>query len=93
MTKEKLTEKLLDYEGKKETLSVETFAEEIDADVAEYKKTVVARYEAQKSADMEKLDHYISLLKELIAEAEEEEEAELEAAKEVYAEEGVTPVV
>lgn len=91
MTKEKLTEKLIDYESKKETLSANTFAAEIDAEVAEYKKTVVAKYEAQKNSDMEKLDHYISLLQDLISEAEEEEEAEIEAAKEAYAE-GVTPV-
>lgn len=74
MTKEKLQEKLRLYEASKAELIANTFSTEIEADVEEYRKTVVAKYEAQKSADIEKHDHYIALLKDLIEEAELEEE-------------------
>lgn len=92
MTKEKLMEKLAEYEASKQELIAKTFADEIEAEVAEYKKTVEAKYEAIKAEDLEKHEHYIALLKELIAEAEEEELAEL-ATKEVAADAEVTPVV
>lgn len=74
MTKAMLEEKLKAYETSKAELIAKTFATEIEADVDEYRKTVVAKYEAQKSADIEKHDHYIALLKDLIEEAELEEE-------------------
>ena len=73
MTKEKLMEKLAEYEASKQDLVSKTFADEIAAEVAEYRKTVEAKYEAIKAEDLEKHDHYIALLKELIAEAEQEE--------------------
>lgn len=73
MTKEKLMEKLAEYEASKQELIVKTFADEIAAEVSEYKKTVEAKYEALKADDLEKHDHYIALLKELIAEAQQEE--------------------
>lgn len=73
MTKEKLMGKLAEYEASKQELIVKTFADEIEAEVAEYKKTVEAKYEALKADDLEKHDHYIALLKELIAEAQQEE--------------------
>lgn len=92
MTKEKLMEKLAEYEASKQELIAKTFAEEIEAEVAEYKKTVEAKYEAVKAEDLEKHEHYIALLKELIAEAEEEELAAL-ATEEVAADAEVTPVV
>ena len=92
MTKEKLMEKLAEYEASKQELSVKTFADEIEAEVAEYKKTVEAKYEAIKAEDLEKHEHYIALLKELIAEAEQEELATL-ATEEVAADAEVTPVV
>lgn len=82
MTKEKLMERLAEYEASKQELVAKTFAEEIEAEVAEYKKTVEAKYEAIKAEDLEKHGHYISLLKELI------EEAEIEDAKIASAEEG-----
>lgn len=92
MTKEKLMEKLAEYEASKQELIAKTFAEEIEAEVAEYRKTVEAKYEAVKAEDLEKHEHYIALLKELIAEAEEEELAAL-ATEEVAADAEVTPVV
>lgn len=92
MTKEKLMEKLAEYEASKQELMAKTFADEIAAEVAEYKKTVEAKYEAIKAEDLEKHEHYISLLKELIAEAEEEEISAL-ATEEVAADAEVTPVV
>lgn len=92
MTKEKLMGKLAEYEASKEELIAKTFADEIEAEVAEYKKTVEAKYEAIKAEDLEKHEHYIALLKELIAEAEEEELAAL-ATEEVAADAEVTPVV
>lgn len=92
MTKEKLMEKLAEYEASKQELIAKTFAEEIEAEVAEYKKTVEAKYEAVKAEDLEKHEHYIALLKELIAEAEEEE-LEALATEEVAADAEVTPVV
>ena len=92
MTKEKLMEKLAEYEASKQELIAKTFAEEIEAEVAEYRKTVEAKYEAIKAEDLEKHEHYIALLKELIAEAEEEELAAL-ATEEVAADAEVTPVV
>lgn len=91
MTKEKLMEKLAEYEASKQELIAKTFADEIEAEVAEYKKTVEAKYEAVKAEDLEKHDHYISLLKELIAEAEQEELAAIAAGKIAESEE-VTPV-
>ena len=92
MTKGKLMEKLAEYEASKQELVAKTFADEIEAEVAEYKKTVEAKYEAIKAEDLEKHEHYIALLKELIAEAEEEELAAL-ATEEVAADAEVTPVV
>ena len=92
MTKEKLMEKLAEYEASKQELIAKTFAEEIEAEVAEYKKTVEAKYEAVKAEDLEKHEHYIALLEELIAEAEEEELAAL-ATEEVAADAEVTSVV
>lgn len=91
MTKEKLIEKLAEYEASKQELIAKTFAEEIAAEVAEYKKTVEAKYEAIKAEDLEKHEHYISLLKELIAEAEEEEISAL-ATEEVAADAEVSSV-
>lgn len=91
MTKEKLMEKLAEYEASKQELIAKTFAEEIAAEVAEYKKTVEAKYEAIKAEDLEKHEHYIALLKELIAEAEEEELAAL-ATEEVAADAEVSSV-
>ena len=91
MTKEKLMEKLAEYEASKQELIAKTFAEEIAAEVAEYKKTVEAEYEAIKAEDLEKHEHYISLLKELIAEAEEEEISAL-ATEEVAADAEVSSV-
>ena len=88
MTKEKLMEKLAEYEASKQKLVVKTFADEIEAEVAEYKKTVEAKYEAVKAEDLEKHEHYIALLKELIAEAEEEEVS----AEEVAESAEVTPI-
>ena len=81
MTKEKLMEKLAEYESSKQELIAKTFAEEIEAEVAEYRKTVEAKYEAVKAEDLEKHEHYIALLKELIAEAEQEEIAADEVAE------------
>ena len=81
MTKEKLMEKLAEYEASKQELIAKTFADEIEAEVAEYKKTVEAKYEAVKAEDLEKHEHYIALLKELIAEAEEEEVSAEEVAE------------
>ena len=92
MTKEKLMEKLAEYEASKQELVAKTFADEIEAEVAEYKKTVEAKYEAIKAEDLEKHEHYIALLKELIAEAEEEELGAL-ATYVVAADAEVTPVV
>lgn len=92
MTKEKLMGKLAEYEASKQELVAKTFADEIEAEVAEYKKTVEAKYEAIKAEDLEKHEHYIALLKELIAEAEEEELAAI-ATEEVAADAEVTPVV
>lgn len=92
MTKKKLMEKLAEYEASKQELIAKTFADEIAAEVAEYRKTVEAKYEAIKAEDLEKHEHYIALLKELIAEAEEEELAAL-ATEEVAADAEVTPVV
>lgn len=92
MTKEKLIEKLAEYEASKQELIAKTFAEEIAAEVAEYKKTVEAKYEAIKAEDLEKHDHYIALLKELITEAEQEEVEELSAEKEVAESEEVTSI-
>ena len=92
MTKEKLMGKLAEYESSKQELIAKTFAEEIEAEVAEYRKTVEAKYEAVKAEDLEKHEHYIALLKELIAEAGEEELAAL-ATEEVAADAEVTPVV
>ena len=91
MTKEKLMEKLAEYEASKQELIAKTFAEEIAAEVAEYKKTVEAKYEAIKAEDLEKHEHYIALLKELIAEAEEEELAAL-VTEEVAADAEVSSV-
>lgn len=88
MTKEKLMEKLAEYEASKQNLVSKTFSEEIEAEVAEYRKTVEAKYEAVKAEDLEKHDHYITLLKELITEAEQEELA----AAEVAESEEVTPI-
>lgn len=92
MTKEKLMEKLAEYEASKQKLIAKTFAEEIEAEVSEYRKTVEAKYEAIKAEDLEKHEHYIALLKELIAEAEQEELAVL-ATEEVAEDAEVTPVV
>lgn len=89
MTKEKLIEKLAEYEASKQELIAKTFAEEIAAEVAEYKKTVEAKYEAIKAEDLEKHEHYISLLKELIA---EEEEISALATEEVAADAEVSSV-
>lgn len=91
MTKEKLMEKLAEYEASKQDLVSKTFSEEIEAEVAEYRKTVEAKYEAVKAEDLEKHDHYIALLKELITEAEQEELAAL-ATEEVAESEEVTPI-
>ena len=81
MTKETLMEKLAEYEASKQDLVSKTFSEEIEAEVAEYRKTVEAKYEAVKAEDLEKHDHYITLLKELITEAEQEELAAAEVAE------------
>lgn len=81
MTKEKLMEKLAEYEASKQELIAKTFADEIEAEVEEYKKTIEAKYEALKAEDLEKHEHYIALLKELIAEAEQEEIAADEVAE------------
>ena len=89
MTKEKLMEKLAEYEASKQELIAKTFADEIEAEVAEYKKTVEAKYEAVKAEDLEKHDHYITLLKELITEAQQEELAAAEVAEDAE----VTPIV
>lgn len=91
MTKEKLMEKLAEYEASKQELIAKTFADEIAAEVAEYKKTVEAKYAAVKAEDLEKHEHYISLLKELIAEAEQEDLAAI-AMDAVAESEEVTPV-
>lgn len=91
MTKGKLMEKLAEYEASKQELIAKTFADEIAAEVAEYRKTVEAKYEAVKAEDLEKHEHYIALLKELIAEAEEEELAAL-ATEEVAADAEVPSV-
>lgn len=91
MTKEKLMEKLAEYEASKQELFSKTFADEIAAEVAEYKKTIEAKYEAIKAEDLEKHEHYITLLKELIAEAEQEELAVL-SAEEVAENEEVTHI-
>lgn len=91
MTKEKLMEKLTEYEASKQELIAKTFADEIAAEVAEYKKTVEAKYAAVKAEDLEKHEHYISLLKELIAEAEQEDLAAI-AMDAVAESEEVTPV-
>ena len=91
MTKEKLMEKLAEYEASKQELIAKTFADEIEAEVAEYKKTVEAKYAAVKAEDLEKHEHYISLLKELIAEAEQEDLAAI-AMDAVAESEEVTPV-
>lgn len=88
MTKEKLMEKLAEYEASKQDLVSKTFSEEIEAEVAEYRKTVEAKYEAVKAEDLEKHDHYITLLKELITEAEQEELAAAEVAEDAE----VTPI-
>lgn len=84
-------EKLAEYEASKQELIAKTFADEIEAEVAEYKKTVEAKYAAVKAEDLEKHEHYIALLKELIAEAEEEELAAL-ATEEVAADAEVASV-
>lgn len=73
MTKERLMEKLAEYEASKQELIAKTYAEEIEAEVAEYKKTVQEKYEAMKAEDLERHDHYIALLKELIEDAERED--------------------
>lgn len=91
MTKEKLMEKLAEYEASKQELIVKTFADEIAAEVEEYRKTVEAKYEVIKTENLEKHEHYISLLKELIAEAEEEEISAL-ATEEVAADAEVSSV-
>lgn len=91
MTKEKLMEKLTEYEASKQELIAKTFADEIAAEVAEYKKTVEAKYAAVKAEDLEKHEHYISLLKELIAESEQEDLAAI-AMDAVAESEEVTPV-
>ena len=79
MTKERLMEKLAEYEASKQELIAKTYAEEIEAEVAEYKKTVQEKYEAMKAEDLERHDHYIALLKELIEDAEREDDDALAA--------------
>ena len=92
MRKEKHMEKRAEYEASKQEHIPKTFADEIVAEDAEYKKTVEAKYEAIKAEDLERHEHYIALLKELIAEAEQEELAAL-ATEEVAEDAEVTPVV
>lgn len=91
MTKERLMEKLAEYEASKQELIAKTYAEEIEAEVAEYKKTVQEKYEAMKAEDLERHDHYIALLKELIEDAEREDDDALATENAEDAE--VTPVV
>lgn len=91
MTKERLMEKLAEYKASKQELIAKTYAEEIEAEVAEYKKTVQEKYEAMKAEDLERHDHYIALLKELIEDAEREDDDALATENAEDAE--VTPVV
>lgn len=73
MKKEKLIEKIAGYEKERATIEANTYAAEIDAEVAEYKKTVVEKYAKKKADEIAKIDNYKTLLEMLVAEDEEAE--------------------
>ncbi len=75
MKTQKLEEKLVEEKNKKTALEANTFEAEINAEVAEYRKSVVAKYREQKAVDIAKLESRIDILTALITEDKEAEKA------------------
>lgn len=73
MTKEQLVAKRGLYEAKKVEIATMSYDEAIEAEIAEYRKSLIQKYEAMRSADMMKVNHYLTLLDELITEIDVEE--------------------
>lgn len=73
MTKERLEEKLAQCELEAEELKNNDFADEIDAEVAEFKLRVQAKYAREKEKNLAQYETRKQLLTELIAEAADEE--------------------
>lgn len=70
MTKQQLIAKRVLYEAKKVEIETETYEEAINKEVEEYKTIVSKKYADIKAADTAKVNNYLDLLNELIAEAE-----------------------
>lgn len=70
MNKTELLDKRTKYETLKAEIIEKDYTALIESEVEEYKAKVVAKYEAERTADLVKVNHYIELLEELIAEAE-----------------------
>lgn len=70
MTKEQLIAKRALYEAKKVELTLANNNEQIELKVAEYRQKLEAEFAEQKQTDMQKVNCYLELLDELIAEQE-----------------------
>nr|DAF90896.1 MAG TPA: hypothetical protein [Siphoviridae sp. ctnMR5] len=79
LTTEVLNEKKAKYEAEKSSLQakdfttyiaekVQAFRAEKEAEIAEYEQRVKEEYEAERKNDIEKCEHYIKLLNELLEE-------------------------
>lgn len=73
MTKEQLKAKVDLYTAEKAEIEKKDYSAEIEAELTVYKAELVAKHEAERKADLAKIDDYLTLLDELVAEAEEEE--------------------
>ena len=70
MRKQTLIAKKALYEAKKVELSLETYQTQIEAEVAAARKEIEAKYDALRQSDALKINCYLELLDELIAEAD-----------------------
>lgn len=73
MDKQALVAKKALYEAKKVELSLETYEAQIEAEVAAARKEIEAKYAEIKQKDEVKIDCYLELLTELIADADKTE--------------------
>lgn len=69
MTRAELIDKKNQYELKKKELSEKSYEAEIEAQLKLERERLTQKYEAERKADEVKVDHYLELLSELIADA------------------------
>jgi hypothetical protein len=77
MNKQQLIEKKASYEIKRHELLSVSYEAEIEAELAKERARLEEKYEAQRKTDIERVDHYIDLLDELVMEAAKEEALKL----------------